>query len=143
MADELLQVLDINSVRRIDLREFLHKENISWIDAFYTTVHHWKPATGLWAAGKIADQIDVLEGTKAEEYIFDIANYDVSVTEKVYMGGFVISVTSVYTDKDNMEIWNPNFHIDFVKTVPAKGLESAGNFNEVMYDVTIWPSYGM
>ena len=143
MADELLFDLSKENIAYLDLRSSLVSENISWTDVFYQSDHHWKPEYGLWAAEKISNEINKLGSYDTNDQIFNPENYKKYRSKQVYMGGYGLSVTSVYADKDDMELWIPEFDTDFRKTVPDEGLSLSGSFEEVMYDKTVWPSYNV
>lgn len=143
MADEVLFKLSAREINTVDLRRLLNEENISWTDVFFRTDHHWNPEHGMWAAQKIAEQIDMIEGTKINLEIFDRDNYSVYSADKIYMGGYGKSATSVYMENDRMEIWYPLFDTNIDKFLPANNLRLSGTFKEVMYDMTAWPSYNV
>lgn len=143
MADEFLEKLSDRRIPYIDLRERLYEENVSWTDVFAGTDHHWKPEYGLWGAGVIAEQINERNGFETDSEIFDINSYARDIREKVYMGSYGNVVTALNVEKDSMEVWSARFETDLTKTVPESGLEISGSFDEVMYDLTVWPSYNI
>ena len=141
MADDVIDGLRQKNINFVDLRYALKEEEISWTDVFFRTDHHWFPKYGLWGAEKIASAIDELENVKSESYIFQECNYSIDDYKNVYLGAYGSSATTVYASKDDMEIWRPLYSTDFVKTVPQKDLQMSGDFTDVMYDMTMFPTY--
>ncbi|MBR0279531.1 MAG: hypothetical protein IJQ75_06065, partial [Synergistaceae bacterium] len=52
-VEKFLALLKEFGVKHYDFRENLHKAGMNHHEAFFVTDHHWKPETGLWAAGEI------------------------------------------------------------------------------------------
>ena len=143
MTDELLDQLTEAGVNILDLRQQMKEENISWTDAFFDADHHWRPSTGFWAAKQIADEINSLCGGKTSEVVFDKSNYNIETIDNAYLGSLAQLLTSVYAEKETMEIWRPKFDTSFHKLVPEYGVDIWGDFEEVMYDMTRFPDYRM
>lgn len=143
MADEMMEYLQRNNICLIDLRQVLKVEDISWADVFFVTDHHWVPEYGIWGAGKIAGAIDEIENVNSESYFFEKSSYSINTYKNTYLGAYGSYATTVYAEKDDMEIWYPLHDTDFMKTVPQKDLEISGDFTDVMYDMTMFPTYNM
>lgn len=143
MADELIAYLQGNDINLLDLRQMLKEDGISWTDVFFETDHHWLPRYGLWGAGKIANVIDNIEKVNSKAYVFEENNYSIDIYKNVYLGAYGAYATSVYASKDDMEIWYPMYSTNFIKTIPQKNLKLSGDFADVMYDMTMFPTYNM
>lgn len=141
MADEVIDTLRHNEINLMDLRYALKEESVPWAEVFFSADHHWRPQYGLWGAEKIACAIDKIQNVESESYIFEECNYSVDNYKNVYLGAYGSYATTVYAEKDDMEIWYPLYDTDFVKTVPQKDLEMSGDFADVMYDMTVFPTY--
>lgn len=143
MMDEVLDKLKANNIYTHDLRQDLKAANISWSDVFFKTDHHWRPEYGIWGAEKISDVIDELQGIESDKSVFNKSNYIIEKTDNINMGGFGKSLTTVYTSKDDMEVWLPLFSTNISKTVPKYGLNLNGKFEDVIYDMSRWPTYSI
>lgn len=141
MADEMIGKLQKEDINLIDLRHVLKEEKIPWKDVFFETDHHWRPQYGFWGAKKIASTIDKVENVDSASYVFEESSYSVEIYKNVYLGAYGSYATTVYAQKDDMEIWHPLYDTSFVKKVPQKDLKMSGDFDTVMYDMTMFPTY--
>ena len=81
------QLLEEAGVPYLDLREEMQAEGISVTDAFYTTDHHWKPQTGLWAFGKILEKLETTGAIPSVDPVYtDPGNYSFEIHENTFLG---------------------------------------------------------
>ena len=69
----------------LDLRDRI-LEDLDFDSAFYVSDHHWKPRTGLWAAGEILSELNLLYGAGLDEGLLDTAQYDETVYPDIFLG---------------------------------------------------------
>lgn len=58
-ADGLAEALREADIPVLDLRDSIVRD-MDFDSAFYASDHHWKPRTGLWAAGEILGELNAL-----------------------------------------------------------------------------------
>ena len=133
-ADQLVSMLDKNGVNYLDLREEIEKDNLDWTDQFFYTDHHWRPATGLWASGKIMKRIKEDYGFDINMDYYDKKNYN-SKWYRNYMLGAVGRRTGYwYSGLDDFELLTPKFETDFDFWGKSRdGIKKAkGDYNKTM-----------
>jgi hypothetical protein len=139
MEDELLCGLADNDIDYIDVREYMESENKSYTDYFFKYEHHMIPEAGLWAAGKISEHIDSVEGTSADSAIFSLDSYD--VTSAVKTNDLVNDSFIVHYAKENIDFLHPKFATDIKKYIYSYDLELTGDFEDVFYAKWDYPTY--
>ena len=143
MANQILDALDELGIANIDLRKLMADENRKYSEYFFPFDHHMLPSNGLWAAGKISNNIDQLLGTNANPAVFKEENYTLTTSSPVGKGSFYDVATDVYAHKYPMFLYSPNFETRFTKWISKYRLELEGNFDEVMYAMYDYPTYNV
>lgn len=134
-ADSLLERLDEYNVKYTDMRSLLEKKDDNWYSNFFLTDHHWKPETGVWAAGEIAEMLNNDFGYGINSAIGDIEAYTVDVYEKYCLGSQGRIATLTYADPEDISLIYPKNETDFTvryNTDEAK----TGKFEDVFFDKT-------
>ena len=132
-ADKLLEKLDAENVKNVDIRELLMQKGGNWYSNFFKTDHHWKPETGVWAAGKIADMLNLDFGYSLDTGIGDINNYNVDVYEKIFLGSQGKLATLTFADPEDISIIYPKKKTSFTVTYNTDS-PITGSFDEVLFN---------
>jgi hypothetical protein len=64
----------------------MEKEGITEEEMFFVTDHHWKPEYALWAANKVADELNARFGYEYDEEKLNIDNYNVEIHFNAFLG---------------------------------------------------------
>lgn len=134
-ADKLLEKLDAENVKNVDVRELLMQKGGNWYSNFFKTDHHWKPETGVWAAGKIADMLNLDFGYSLDTGIGDINNYNVDVHEKIFLGSQGKIATLTFADPEDISVIYPKQKTSFTVTYNTD-LPKTGSFDDVIFNKT-------
>ena len=131
--DMHLNLLEKGNVPTLDLRESIHEDNLSHYDMFFRTDHHWKMSSGLWASEKIAEEINRRFGMDLDTSLLSAEKYREVTYENWYLGAQGRRVTRGYISPDDFTILLPTFPTDFRVQHPDKGIDTVGDFSQVMF----------
>ena len=134
-ADNLLKKLDAENVKNVDMRELLMQKGGNWYSNFFKTDHHWKPETGVCAAGKIAEMLNLDFGYSLDTGIGDINNYNVDVYEKIFLGSQGKIATLTFADPEDISVIYPKKKTSFTVTYNTDSPKT-GSFDEVIFNKT-------
>ena len=128
-ADEFLAMLTESGVRNYDFRKNLHEAGMNHHGAFYVTDHHWKPETGLWAAGEILKILrdDLSWDVKPE--ILRPENFEYVIYPEWFLGSHGKKVTLARAKPDDFTMIYPKFDTHTKFEAPIYRLNIEGNFN--------------
>lgn len=141
-ADAFLSLLEEAGVPYLDLREEMHRENMSVTDAYYTTDHHWKPQTGLWAYGKILKKLEQLQAIgPVETFYTDPENYTFETYENTFLGSSGKRTGIYYAGLDDSVIIRPNFPTEIQISLPEWDKHLRGRYEEVCYNTDAVHNY--
>ena len=134
-SDTLLSLLDQNSVACLDLREALHKDQISNADAFFVTDHHWRPQTGFWAYTKILSALEESGAiASVDGFYTDSSHYDFVTYPNTFLGSSGKRTGICYAGVDDSIFIQPQFDTEITLTIPDRELELTGRYEEVCYN---------
>lgn len=134
-SDVLLSLLAQNGVACLDLREELHKDQISNADAFFVTDHHWKPQTGFWAYTKILGALERSGAVKSvDSFYTDSSHYDFVTYHDSFLGSSGKRTGVCYAGVDDSVFIQPKFDTQITLTIPERELELTGRYEEVCYN---------
>lgn len=134
-SDTLLSLLSQNGVPYLDLREELHKDQISNTDAFFVTDHHWKPQTGFWAYTKILNALEKSGGAASADSLYtDRSQFDFVTYPNTFLGSSGKRTGICYAGVDDSIFIQPRFDTQITLTVPDRELELTGRYEEVCYN---------
>lgn len=134
-SDTLLSLLDQNGVACLDLREALHKEQISNADAFFVTDHHWRPQTGFWAYTKILSALEESGAiASVDGFYTDSSHYDFVTYPNTFLGSSGKRTGICYAGVDDSIFIQPQFDTEITLTIPDRELELTGRYEEVCYN---------
>jgi hypothetical protein len=134
-ADSLLEKLNVKGVNTVDLRPMLNDASDDYDSCFFRTDHHWKPETGVWAAGKIAESLNKLFDYRIDESIGNINNYNVDVYKNYCLGTQGKKVTLNYTDPEDFSLIYPKSETSFTVDY-CDGNSGTGTYKERLLDMT-------
>lgn len=130
------KALESMGVPALVLQDKMNEEGISETEAFFATDHHWKPEIGLWATGKILEEMEWLYHIPYNAEYTDIANYDTVNYEEWFLGSQGKKTGVYFTElgADDITLITPKFETSFIEEQPYKDWQRSGNFTEtVMY----------
>lgn len=134
-SDALLSLLAQNGVTCLDLREELHKDQISHADAFFVTDHHWKPQTGFWAYTKILNALeDAGAISSANSLCTDSSQFDFVTYPNTFLGSSGKRTGICYGGVDDSIFIQPKFETEITLTVPERELTLSGRYEDVCYN---------
>lgn len=141
-ADALLALLEEAGVPYLDLREEMQAEGISVTEAFYTTDHHWKPQTGLWAFGKILEKLENTGAIATVDPAYtDPGNYSFEIHENTFLGSSGKRTGIYYAGLDDSIFLRPDFETDITLRIPERELEIRGRYEDVAYNTEAFHNY--
>jgi len=138
-AEELLKKLESADVNTIDLRSKLIEDGISYGDAFFVTDHHWRPETGVWATGKIAEWLNRNAGLDCDVQLYKSENYDKKVYHEWFLGSYGRKATLARTKPDDISILFPKKPVRFHYVNPAAPCDRTGGFDVIYHYENIEP----
>ncbi len=113
IADSILDGLNEKNVPCVDLRAQLNEGFEDYYSCFFKTDHHWTPETGVWAAGKIASELNGRFSYSLDKNAFNLSNYNVDVYEDYCFGSQGKKVTTKFADPEDISLIYPKFDTDF------------------------------
>ncbi|HCT16237.1 MAG TPA: hypothetical protein DIW36_02310 [Ruminococcaceae bacterium] len=132
-ADSLLAGLEKNGVNYLDMRILLSQKDSDWYSDFFKTDHHWKPETGVWASGKIAEMLNGKFGYSLDTDIGNLENYNVDVYEKYCLGSQGKIATLTYADPEDISLVYPKKSTSFTVQYDNDAAKT-GAFEDVMFN---------
>ncbi len=112
-ADSLIKGLEESNVAHIDLRKKLNADFDDYYSCFFKTDHHWTPETGVWAAGKIAEELNERYGYSLDLSIADLNNYNIKIYEDYCFGSQGKKATLKYAAPEDISLIYPKADTDF------------------------------
>jgi hypothetical protein len=132
-ADELLEALSLKHIPYLDLRENIQQENLDHHRLFYKTDGHWKPETGLWAAGIIAEYLNRNNDFNIALDLFNPEQYRYDIYENWFLGSLGKKVTLAQTPPEDISLIYPKFDTNLSLKIPSRGIDAEGAF-DIFYD---------
>lgn len=126
-ADLFLQRISESGVNVIDLRDKIIEDGLDIFDMFYRTDHHWKTWSGLWAAKKIAEDLNEHFGYSIDLSIYDETNYWFTDWKECWLGEQGRVVAASYVGLDDYTEIKPKFETSMAFKTGAGLVE--GNFD--------------
>lgn len=132
-ADRLLNKLNNEGVKCVDLRESLAKKSDDWYSNFFVTDHHWKPETGLWASGQIIDLLNSDFSLSLERKKVNINRYKIDVYEKINFGSQGKVSTLSFADPEDFSLIYPKEKTSITVQYNTDP-EMTGRFEDVLFN---------
>ncbi len=149
-ADNLIERLKSSGVKCSDLRAALSQKDNDWYSNFFKTDHHWKPETGVWAAGQIVGTLNSNFGYELDTDIGKLENYNVDVYEKYCFGSQGKIATLTFADPEDISIIYPkketNITVSYNADKPVTGrfenvLFNKEYLNPDYYNYSVYSAY--
>jgi len=132
--DKFLSYID-GEINYLDLRNNIAKKGEEYLQLFFNTDYHWKPETGIWAAGEVSNILNTeYNYTINTEIISNIKNYAIHTYEGEFLGADGRYVTLTNTHPDDISIIIPKFETELIVKIPEKVPYKSGNFEETLID---------
>ena len=136
--DSLLKALRGAQTPVLDLREKIKDDGLELYDLFFKTDCHWTPDTGLWAFGKISQELKVRYGMAVEERIADPEQYEREVFKGIFLGSDGKRTGKFFAGMDEMTLLKPKYETELSQFVQQEGteesgIERSGTFEEVVF----------
>lgn len=132
-ANRFLAVLEENNVNTLDLRDRIEAESLDHYSLFYPTDHHWTAEAGFWAYTEIVDALTQMDaGFAVDPQLTDLSNYSLTKYENTFLGSSGRRVGPLYGGVDDITLIEPKFDTDILYSVPEKGIEREGAFQDTV-----------
>ncbi len=112
-ADLFLSRITDAGIAALDLREALTADGMDIADMFYRTDHHWTVPTGLWAASKIAEELDRRFDSGIDLSLYDPDRYIYTHWTDCWLGEQGKKISALYVGLDDYTEVKPAFDTDF------------------------------
>ncbi|MBQ7578012.1 MAG: hypothetical protein IJT21_07100 [Synergistaceae bacterium] len=127
-ADRFLTLLDNYGVKYYDLRKNLHDQGMNHHEAFFRTDHHWKPESGLWAAGETLKILRDNYNWPVNPEILNPENFDYVIYRNWFLGSQGKKIKLVRTKPDDISLIYPKFETSFIYEIPTSAINKTGDF---------------
>ena len=135
-GDTLQKHLSDKGVAYVDMRREMKEAGLDWYSAYYRTDHHWTTATGMWAAGVIAEKLDAEYGFVFDKKIFDGKKYfSDSYTWKGGQWNSAHSTSGYDCPREEYTYYLPAFPTLFSVEIPTRGIERQGEYKDTLIDM--------
>ena len=134
-SDIMLSELKSRGVKTYDLREEIIKDGLNRYPLFFRTDHHWKPSTGLWAAGKICEKLNSSFDFNINISKLDKKNFRSTVYRNWFLGSQGKRVGQYYTGVDDFTLLLPTYKTGISSTyyrINGEKIVKNGNFEDAM-----------
>ena len=133
-ADAMLEGLLKEGIDILDLREAIHRENLSHHQLFYRTDHHWTVEAGLWASRHILQDLNLRFGFRTDPSLLNDERFRVEEYPSWFLGTQGKKVTLAHTAPDDFSLLYPDYPTSFHYILPSRELDVEGDFS-VLYDL--------
>lgn len=135
--DDYLEQITEAGIDNIDLRKLMKEDGIEHYSMFFKTDHHWTPKAGLWAFGKIAEELNLNYGFDIDKNLWDKDNYNIKTYEKCFLGSQGKRTGIYYGGLDDFDIITPKFETNFEFNIESKNIHREGEFKESLLDLKL------
>ena len=137
VADVFVRFLDEFGVNYLDLRDCIREDGIERSSLYLRTEHHWSPAGGFYAFGKICDELRTKFGEDIPEYVTDIGSYEQVTYKNSSLGYFGQRTGWMFAGFDDFTLIYPSWETRQSSWAPHKELLREGSF----YDAIFYTEY--
>lgn len=134
-ADEMVNALEKEKIKYIDLRDCMKEQGMNYAESFYFTDHHWKTGVGMWAANEISKTLASF-GVDYKPELLSKDSYTETVYEKYMLGSMGREVTLANADPEDISIYTPDFKTDFTVDYYDGG-KRTGDFKKSMLNMSV------
>ena len=128
-ADDLLSALKDLGVENFDLREILHEEGRAHHEMFFVADHHWRPESGLWAARKISEILNLKVEGKIDISLLEENNFSKKIFRRWFLGSQGKKVTLANAKPEDFCLLFPRRYTNFHYEVKNKKIDANGDFS--------------
>ena len=125
--------LDAAGVETHDVYEDIREEGLSHHELFFVTDHHWKPETGLWAAGNLMEHLRQL-GYDVDPSLVDPSLFRADVYPHFFLGEYGRQVTMLQAEPDDISLLYPTYPTHLRFEIPSRDMAVEGDFS-ILYDL--------
>ena len=129
LADSFLQGIS-DKCKTLDLREEIHNQGLNYSSLFYSTDHHWKAETGLWASGVLAGKLIEFYGLDLNISHLSKDNYNYTVYEDYFLGSLGKRTGISYSGLDDFVLIEPRYVTNYQVLIPALDLVREGAYSD-------------
>ena len=129
--DAILQGIQDDGVEVLDFRENMSETFDDHHAQFFVTDHHWKPETGLWAAGELAKYLNENYGYEFDLQKFDSENFRKETYEDIFLGSSGRELTLSVAEPEDINLLYPNYDVNLTIEIPVLNLHKTGDFSVV------------
>lgn len=129
----LLEMLEEKNIDYVDVRQHIIDEFEDPHEAFFKTDLHWKPQTGLFAAGLTAEYLNSKYGYNIDMTWFDNENFSYELYESRILGSEGRKLTVSVAEPEDFMLLYPKKDVKFSVSVPDIDKNETGDFS-VFYD---------
>lgn len=133
--DSFLGILQTAGVDTYDHRTDIHDEGLNHHSLFYSTDHHWKAETGLWASQHILSYLNSAYGYDFDEHILDSDRYTSVLYPDWFLGSQGKKVTLEVAEPEDISLIYPNYDTRIHYVIPNLGIDAYGGF-DITYDMS-------
>ena len=133
-ADRFLAELNASGVRYYDFRKALHSNGMNHHKSFFVTDGHWKPETGLWAAGEILKILRDDLSWDVEPEILSPGNFEYVIYRDYFLGDKGRKLTLSRAAPEDFTMIYPKFETLIKFEVPDAEVNAEGDL-KVIYNM--------
>lgn len=135
--DYLLSKLSDNDVETLDLREEMHRDDISEYDMYYATDHHWTTEGGFYGYQKVARRIQEDTNTYLDESLLDPDNYQVDRYKGWHLGSRGQRTGKLFEEPDDYDLIYPKFETHILNN----GDGSVSSIYDALVNTSVFESH--
>lgn len=132
-ADTMVSELKNRNISAFDLREEIVKDGLDHYSLFFRTDHHWKPKTGLWAAGKISEKLNIDFCFNIDLKLLEINNFSSKLYKDYFLGSQGKRVGQYFAGTDDFTLLLPTYETDMncsYNRISGERLLKKGSFKD-------------
>lgn len=119
--DSMINALDEAGVYTIDMDAWFEENGWDMDDVYFTIDHHWKPESGLAAAGVTMELLSDEGMAEYQEELLAPDSYTITTLEDWFLGSHGKRVGSYYAGVDDIDVYIPNFETDYAYSALSSG----------------------
>lgn len=128
-ADKFLSLMKEAGVKYYDFRNIFHDTWKNHHEAFYTTDHHWKAETGLWAAGQVLKILRDDYGWPVKPENTAPEKFKYVKYPEWFLGSEGKKITLARTKADDFTMIYPEYPVEIHCEILAESIDITGNFS--------------
>ena len=133
-SDRFMAQIAAGGVPILDLHGQAQTSFPDYFDLFFRTDHHWKPETGLWAAGQIAAELNRRLDFGLPVESLAGSNFNVQVFPRFFLGSLGKKLTRAYATPDDFSLVTPKFETALTGRMSHRSAVRSGDFRKVWID---------